>query len=196
MEWARKFADMILQGNVTEVHAANYYITTEGVQSIADALKKNTSVTYLNLASNLMGGNGLLVLSEMLKTNTTLNTLNLSGNRMSLLDGTVECLLDALSVNTSLTTLHLHDTYIHSSIISTALMTNITLINVTGVQSNLLKSLLKRNRIIRSKVRSIVLFIIKIRGEGAFQRFPKEMMRMIAQKVWATRGDCIWLRII
>lgn len=53
-------------------------IGSEGVRSVATALKSNTTLTTLNLACNRIDLVGAQLLAEVLKSNTSLTSLNLA----------------------------------------------------------------------------------------------------------------------
>ena len=62
-----------------------------------------------------------------------------------------------------------------------------------------LANLLERNKAVVQAVRSAVYFVIGIRrghnreGMGDLGRLPRDIVLMIAKRVWATRGDTKWL---
>ena len=65
-----------------------------------------------------------------------------------------------------------------------------------------LSSLLERNKAIFRAVRSAVCFVIGIRrgnnreGMGDFGCLPRDVVLMIATRVWETRGDSKWLAVL
>lgn len=58
-------------------------IDDEAVQALAEALKVNTTLKFLNLSGNTFGISGEKALAEMLKVNCVLSSLNLSDNGIS-----------------------------------------------------------------------------------------------------------------
>jgi hypothetical protein len=77
---------------------------------IAEALKSNTSLTYLDLSKNEISDAGATSIAEALKSNTSLTNLDLSGNQIS--DAGAIPIAEALKSNTSLTNLDLNDNQI------------------------------------------------------------------------------------
>ena len=88
------------------------------VIALAEALKKNTTLTTLNIVDNHRLGNfGVIALAEALKENKTLKTLNISHNMIY--KEASSALAEALKINTTLTTLYLNWIYgINDEIIS------------------------------------------------------------------------------
>eukprot|EP00998_Keelungia_sp_KM082_P002062 NODE_1249_length_1409_cov_73.826053_g1238_i0.p1 GENE.NODE_1249_length_1409_cov_73.826053_g1238_i0~~NODE_1249_length_1409_cov_73.826053_g1238_i0.p1 ORF type:complete len:436 (+),score=56.87 NODE_1249_length_1409_cov_73.826053_g1238_i0:81-1388(+) len=77
-----------------------------GMQYIAEAMSKNTSITSLNLAGNKLGEPGTKHVAQMLTENGTLRTLSLFNNYID--DSCLHPLCDALGQNNSLTALNLN----------------------------------------------------------------------------------------
>jgi hypothetical protein len=57
------------------VNLANASIDTDGIRTLASALKENTSVTKLNLFNNEIDAEGAAALADALKVNTTITTV-------------------------------------------------------------------------------------------------------------------------
>ena len=77
---------------------------------------------------------------------------------------------------------------------------NVTLTRLQGIESPKIASLLLRNKeLIPAAVRRAAFLLIGIRrstdfeGMGDFAVFPKDIVRLIAQTVYATRRDPIWI---
>ncbi|ORZ15556.1 hypothetical protein BCR41DRAFT_422319 [Lobosporangium transversale] len=81
------------------------FITTSGLQSLANILKADTAITMLNLRDNSVMAGGALALSEALKANRCLTTLNLRNNLIG--DEGVMALSEGLKANRTLITLDL-----------------------------------------------------------------------------------------
>ena len=60
----------------------NYPIGDKGAKDLAEALKKNTFVTKLNLSNSEIGYKGALYFAELLSANRSLVALNLSNNKI------------------------------------------------------------------------------------------------------------------
>ncbi|KJE97575.1 hypothetical protein CAOG_009085 [Capsaspora owczarzaki ATCC 30864] len=78
-------------------------IDLAGARAIAEALKVNTTVTRLYLNSSLTGDAGVQAIAEALRVNKTLSCLNLDFNQIG--DGGAWAIAEALKVNTALTAL-------------------------------------------------------------------------------------------
>ena len=181
-EGARELAERLKKSTtLTTLHLYGNQIGAEGAKELAEALKMNSTLTTLNLSHNQIGDEGAKELAEALKRNTALATLNLNGNGIGA-EGAKE-LAEALKFNISLTTMDLSDN------------------GIVGARCEELSILLERNKAIVRAVRSAVCFVIGIRrgnnckGMGDFGRFPRDVVLMIAKRLWATRGDVKWLEV-
>ena len=88
-------------------YAVFYYVTLRElhIASLAEAMKVNTTLTYLHLFSNNIGAAGAASLAEAMKVNTTLTQLNLSSNNIGAAHAA--SLAEAMKVNATLTQLDL-----------------------------------------------------------------------------------------
>ena len=86
-----------------------------------------------------------------------------------------------------------------------ALSHNVTLTEliINGGRNATIGNLLLRNKnLIPAVVRRAALFLIGIRrstndeGMGDFAVFPKDVVRLLAQAVWATRRDPVWIQAL
>ena len=82
-------------------------IDGDGAAALAECLKYNTSLKFLDLTINNIGDDGVAALAECLKHNTSLKNLRLHGNGIGY-DG-VAALAECLKYDTSLKTLDLAD---------------------------------------------------------------------------------------
>ncbi len=82
-------------------------ITTDGVGYLADALKENQHLKKLKLSGNKIDETGAKYLAEALKSNESLSELNLEFNKIG--DEGVEYLANALNSNKSLRSINLYD---------------------------------------------------------------------------------------
>ncbi|MBA8666824.1 hypothetical protein H1Q59_02830 [Holosporaceae bacterium 'Namur'] len=94
--------------------------------ALGEALKKNTSLVYMNLSLTDLKNEGALALAQGLEINKTLKYLNLTGNKGIGLKG-VRALTESLKVNNSLIALELADLQINT--ISIELMAEVLKIN-------------------------------------------------------------------
>ena len=149
---------------------------------IADYLKQNQILSTFELAIQDLSVDGMLVIANALGTNHTLKDLR----------------YDIARDISILPQEELNNAFIH------VLNSNLTLTNVKHRHQNPkpLRQLLARNKCLIIAARHSCLFLIGIRrstnfeGMGDFAVFPKDIVRLIAQTVWATRKDPIWIQAI
>lgn len=96
--------DAILGGEM-RVTKANAYINDSGAAAIAEALKNNTALTFLNLGYNTIGDSGAAAIAEALKSNAALTELRLHSNNIG--DSGAAALVEMLEINTAVTMLPL-----------------------------------------------------------------------------------------
>ena len=106
-------AKAILGGTTTSVTKINAYINDIGAAAIAEALKNNTVLTFLNLDTNNIEDSGAAAISEALKANTALTWLYLRNNMIG--DSGAAAIAEALKTNTALTRLWLQNSTIGDS---------------------------------------------------------------------------------
>ena len=68
----KKILEDITQGKITELRIWDKKINVEQIQTLAQALKKNTSVTKISLDNNNLGPEGAKHIAEVLKENTSI----------------------------------------------------------------------------------------------------------------------------
>ena len=54
-------------------------------------------------------------------------------------------------------------------------------------------SIYYRNEVMRDAARRTALFVIARYGQGGMAVFPRDIIKLIANEVWKTREDPIWL---
>ncbi|XP_024857965.1 leucine-rich repeat-containing protein 34 isoform X2 [Kryptolebias marmoratus] len=82
-EWTVSFSEMLLvNGSLVELHLGKVGLTDTGMERLAEGLKQNRSLRYLDLRCNRVARDGALHLSEVLKQNPTLEIIDLSSNRI------------------------------------------------------------------------------------------------------------------
>jgi hypothetical protein len=107
-EGASALADALKRNtSLTTIDLWKKAIGAEGASTLADALKVNTSVTTIGLAYNAIGSEGASALADALKVNASVTNLYLSVNAIG--DEGALVLADALKMNTSVTNLYLRD---------------------------------------------------------------------------------------
>jgi hypothetical protein len=80
------------------------------MKALAEALKVNTSIKYIDLSCNQIGNEGMKKLSEAIKVNSSIKYISLFNNKIGS-EGMVS-LAEALKVNTSITNIFLYDNQI------------------------------------------------------------------------------------
>jgi hypothetical protein len=192
-----RLAHLVLLGNS---------IGDEGVVALADGLRSNDSLRALNLGYCGISDEGAIALASLLSHGSHLETLDLRENQIG--EAGMKALANALKRNQSLqvflaqSNAGLEGAGIEDAFIK-ALQNNVTLHTLEGIKSSTIKSLLLRNKMqIPEAVRRAALLLIGIRrstdfeGMGDFAVFPKDIVRLIAQTVWATRKDPIWIQAL
>ena len=104
--------DVVLLAEVLKVNSALTWldldgngIGVQGAIGLAEALKVNSMLTWLNLDGNGIGVQGVTGLAEALKVNSRLTEFHLAHNGIG--DQGATCLAEALKVNSTLTELYL-----------------------------------------------------------------------------------------
>lgn len=160
-------------GTLKKLSLVRNGITSCGANALALALKFNGQLRTLNLSANRISNHGATGLAVALTINRTLTALNLYMNPITEIG--VLPLVDALKNNSALTFLALN------------------------VYSEAASKSLTRNELLVDVARSAALYLIAVRnranasGMGDLQLLPKDVVKMIAKKVWETRGQQEWL---
>ena len=178
-------------------------IGDEGVFVLADGLRSNESLRTLNLRYCGISDDGAIALASLLEHGSHLETLFLNVNGIG--EAGLKALANALKHNQHLRHLIvLTDPELEvENAFFEALQTNVSLIMLDGIESSEIEALLLRNQEhIPAAVRRAALLLIGIRrstdieGMGNFAVFPKDIVRLIAQTVWATRRDPVWIQAL
>jgi len=85
--------------SITKIDIKNDDIHEDAIAAIMDALKTNTTVTWLDMSDNFSRGKGEQI-GEMIKANKTLTYLNLNVNQLT--DEDSQYVLEALEQNTTI----------------------------------------------------------------------------------------------
>ena len=178
----------------------------EGVVALADGLRCNTRRLTLNLSYCEIFDEAAIALASLLEHGSNLETLYLRDNQIG--EAGMKGLANALQSNRNLRHLSISGSFGLSeasfeSAFIPAFQKNVTLIELEGIKSSKIEALLLRNQeIIPAAVRRAALLLIGIRqstdfeGMGYFAVFSKDIVRLIAQTVWATRRDPFWIRAL
>ena len=124
--------------SLTSLDLGGNNIGAAGAKYIFYALKENTSLTTLYLRDNNIGAAGAKYIADALKENTSLTTLYLSSNNIG--DAGAKYIADALKENTSLTTLDLFGNNIGDAgakDIAEALKVNTSLTSLDLINNNI-----------------------------------------------------------
>ncbi|MBX9702720.1 MAG: hypothetical protein K2Y08_07980 [Alphaproteobacteria bacterium] len=124
----------------------------QGAETISAALKRNKTVTYLDLQNNMIDSRGALFLSEMLQENNALLFLDVSNNRFG--DYGTSLISSALKVNSTLQVLHMRFNNINDSG-GQSLLSSLT------INRNLSKLSLDHNRVNESTLTIIANQLMK-----------------------------------
>jgi len=92
---------------LTSINLATKYIGVEGAKVIREVLKNNSTLTSINLAWNHIGVEGCKAICEALKCNSTLTSINLESNRIGVEGG--KAIGQALKTNSTLTSMNLEN---------------------------------------------------------------------------------------
>ena len=181
-------------------------IGDEGVVALVDGLKSNESLRALYLSYCRISDEGAIALASLLEHGSYLETLRLHVNGIG--EAGTKALANGLKRNKHLRHLgvqknpELRGEIFESSFID-ALQNNVTLLQLAGIRSSEIENLLLRKQEhIPEAVRRTALLLIGIRrstdfeGMGDFAIFPKDIVRLIAQTVWATRRDPMWIKAL
>ena len=188
-------------------------INAEKAIILANALRNNKSLHSLIMTGNVIGDEGAAAFAEALKCNNTLIELGLGKNAIGIVG--MKALALSLNQNRSLKDLILYQNNIVSNMdmsiaedvfLNVLVKSNVSLVCLEGEfsdQSSAIKRRLDRNNDrIPAVAAQAACFLIGIRrgtnyaGMGDFCVFPKEIVKMIALQVWATRSDPVWLELL
>jgi hypothetical protein len=172
----------LIEGELMCLSFASHQIGDCGAQNVADFLMHDEMVGTLWLRSCNIGPHGLKAISEALKYNHAIKSLNVTFNQIG--DEGAKALISALNHNVCITALYLQDQTIAPKLQG-------TIEYLTDTRNNIL---------IPAVVRRASLFLIAARrnitSAGGLAIFPKEIVKMIAMEVWATRKEPIWINAL
>ena len=169
----------LMRGELTELNLDDCEIGDDGAEIVADFLKHDETVIGVSLHNCNIGPRGAKAIAESLKHNQTVEYVNLFENPIG--DEGAEALIDALSYNVCMKWLS-----VFTNMIAPKLEVTITYLTET------------RNEIlIPAAVRRASLSLIAARRNiidaGNLAIFPKDIVKMIAMEVYATRREPIWI---
>ena len=193
MEWAiaqgmQELGEAAVRGKIVELDLSGCPIGARGAEIIANFLHSNDTVVYVLLWRCQIGSPGVEAIAEALKENRTMEFLAIGVSDIGTGEKSAEIIVDALKHNASLTGLTID---IDGSHVDAELLARIEYLTET------------RNEIlIPAAVRRASLLLVGTRrslplsGAGMFSMMPKEIVKMVAMKVWASRRDPIWIQTL
>ena len=157
-------------------------IGDNGAEIVADYLKHDETVMKVYLHRCNIGPRGAKAIAESLKHNRTVELLILYSNPIG--DEGADSLIDALTYNVCIEVLN-----VIANRIASELRATINYLTKT------------RNKfMIPTAARRASLFLIAARrnitDSGNLAIFPKEIVKMIAMELYATRKDPIWINTL
>ena len=176
-----------------------------GLSAFASGLD-SSSIERLLFGSSSIGNQGLFALAEFVRLSTKLKYLHLMAHNQVAKEGTI-AIAEGLKENVLLETMILEfasEQGVEAAFID-ALEHNVTLTQLTlrRCSDATIGNLLLRNKnLIPAAVRRAALMLIGIcgsnnyEGMGKFATFPKDVLRLLAQAVWATRRDPVWIQAL
>jgi hypothetical protein len=167
---------------VTVVNLCDNEIGAEGASALADALKENTTVTEIHLSYNQIGAEGASALANALELNTTVTTIWIGTSNQIGNEGAA-ALADALEVNKSVTFMHLGSNQIGNEGAA-------ALANALQVNTSLTKITLGGNTIDKSNRASIKALVAR---NKRFRRlFLFDARRMLLSLMCADECGVVW----
>ena len=166
-----------MRGELTILNFNLRMIVDDGAEIVPAFLMHDKTVKSVLLYGYNVGPQGVKAIAESLKYNQTVEHLGLDYNQIG--DEGAEALIEALNYN----------------VCKEALITYSVAPEIRAIIKHLTKI---RNKIlIPAAVRRASLCLIAARRNftdaGNFALFPKEIVRMIAMEVYATRKEPIWI---
>jgi hypothetical protein len=170
----------VLRVELTKLDLSNCKIGDDGAEIVADFLKHDQTLRLVRLWSINIGPRGAKAIAESLMHNRTVELLNLCANPIG--NEGAEALIDALNYNICLT-------WLDASLAAPELRKTFTYLTET-----------RNGLLIPAAVRRASLFLIAARRNiadaGILAIFPKEIVKMIAMEVYATRKEPIWINAL
>ena len=180
-----KAAVALMHGHLLYLDLDVCRIGDKGAERIAKFLRHDEIVKSVWLKWCDIGSQGLKAIAQALRYNKAVELLSVTGNQFG--NEFAEALIDTLNYNVCMTELRAGRR--QDKTIAAELLTTLDYLLET------------RNKLlIPTAVRRASLCIIVAHctrdNAGAFSGFPKEIVKMIAMQVWATRKDPIWIEVL
>jgi hypothetical protein len=178
-----EYAEKLMRSELKVLNLINCELGDDGAVKVAAFIKDDDSVEKVLLWGNNIGPRGAKALADALKHNKKVSYLDLTSNPFG--DGEADAFIDALSHNVCITELYVDDDIAPESMVTIEYLTQ------------------TRNAIlIPAATRRASLYLIAARratpiaDAGHLAIFPKEIVRLIAMAVWATRKDPKWIEAV
>ena len=174
--------NVIRRGQLTELYLDGCRLGHVGTDIVAEFLRENETVKFVLLWNCNIGSGGAIAIADALKHNRTVEVLDIKDNRCA--SAAPELIDMLLNYNVCIKVMSVSR-------------------NQLSVKSEAkIKYLTEtRNKIlIPDAVRRATLFIVSARrivaDAGLLCVIPKEIVKMIAIEIWATRKDPIWIQAL
>ena len=174
-------AELLLRGELTKLDFNWCRIGDDGAEIVASFLRYNETVLEVSLRGCSIASRGVKVIAEALKLNETVRILVLKYNEVG--DEDTKTLIHALDYNVCIEEL---------------LLPYIPCRELEEIVTRIVK--FRNGKFVPAAARRASLSLIAARStisdSGIFAIFPKEIVKMIAMEVWATRNDPIWINAL
>lgn len=174
----RMAAALACNATLVRLDLSHSRIPAAGSKNLAEAMAQNRTLKWLGL-SRALGGGAYQWIASIVQTNSTLETL-LVDDRLSWEDANM--LKRALFCNRTLQEIPLTDEF------ADAVAENGMLVDCHGG----CQDVCGRNRNMHDHVRQVVIVLLankRFRKGTCFDPIPKEVVLLVAQMVWKTRGS-------
>ena len=174
-----KQVEPLMRGELTDLGLNHSAIGDDGAEIVANFLKHDETVRTVSLFNCNIGPRGAEAIAESLKHNQTVEYLNLYANPIG--DERAEALINTVNYNVCIIWL-----FVGANNIAPELQATLEYVTET-----------RNKNLIPAAVCRASLFLIAARRNiadaGNLTIFLKEIVKMIAMEVWATRKDPIWI---
>ena len=167
---------------MTRLHCGGYQFGDAGAEIVADFLKHDETLIEVRFLGCSIGPRGAKAIAKALKHNKTVEFMNLANNHIG--EEGAEALIDALHFNVFIPCIRIWSNNVDRQVVSKieylAEWRNALHIPAIVCRASLCLIAARRN----------------YAGAGTFAILPKEIVKMIAMEVWATRKEPIWIQAV
>ena len=172
-------AESLMRGELTTINFNACSIGVDGAEIVADFLKHDETVKMVYLGYCKIGPRGAKAIAESLKHNQTVEEMSLFRNEIG--DEGAEALIEALNCNVCMKWFHFRIAQKFQETIMYLTQTRNTILIPAAVRHASLSLIAARRN---------------IADAGNLAVFQKEIVKMIAMEVWATRKEPIWINAL